>query len=105
MPIGQGKFSYVFKAENLKTGQFVALKLLKIFDMNDVKQRDNCIKEVKLMEKLEHHNITHYIESFIQDNEMFIVVEWVAKGDLKQYITRIRESNEYIPEIKIWHYI
>ena len=65
MPIGQGKFSYVFKAENLKTGKFVALKLLKIFDMNDVKQRDNCIKEVKLMEKLEHHNITHYIESFI----------------------------------------
>ena len=51
--------------------------------MNDVKQRDNCIKEVKLMEKLSHKNITQYIESFIQDNEMFIAVEWAANGDLK----------------------
>ena len=36
-PIGQGKFSYVFKAEDMRNGQFIALKLLKIFDMNDVK--------------------------------------------------------------------
>ena len=59
--------------------------------MNDVKQRDNCIKEVKLMEKLEHQHITRYIESFIQDNEMFIAVEWVQKGDLKQFIKSIRD--------------
>ena len=64
-PIGQGKFSFVFKAINQKTGMFIALKLLKIFDMDDVKQRDNCIKEVKLMEKLNHPNITQYIDSFI----------------------------------------
>ena len=81
------------------------LKLLKIFDMNDVKQRDNCIKEVKLMEKLEHEHITRYVESFIQDNDMFIVVEWVEKGDLKDYIMRVRELNEYIPEMRIWHCI
>ena len=36
-PIGQGKFSFVFKAENVLTGQIIALKLLKIFDINDVK--------------------------------------------------------------------
>jgi serine/threonine protein kinase len=36
-PIGQGKFSFVFKAEDLRTGQMIALKLLKIFDMNDIK--------------------------------------------------------------------
>ena len=64
-PIGQGKFSFVFKAINQKTGMFIALKLLKIFDMDDVKQRDNCIKDVKLMEKLNHPNITQYIDSFI----------------------------------------
>ena len=36
-PIGQGKFSFVFKAENIRTNQIIALKLLKIFDINDVK--------------------------------------------------------------------
>jgi NIMA (never in mitosis gene a)-related kinase len=65
--------------------------LLKIFDINDVKHRENCIKEIKLMEKLEHPNITKYIESFILENEMFIAVEWAEKGDLKNYISKIRE--------------
>ena len=56
-----------------------------------MKHRENCIKEIKLMEKLEHPNITKYIESFILENEMFIAVEWTEKGDLKNYISKIRE--------------
>lgn len=103
--IGQGKFSYVFQAQNLKTGKQIALKLLKIFDMNDTKQRDNCIKEVKLMEKLKHQHITHYIESFILDNEMFIAVEWCSNGDLKELIKKRRKDGELIPERVIWNYI
>ena len=46
--IGQGKFSYVFKAKNVESGNLVALKLIKIFDMENEKQRDNCLKEVQL---------------------------------------------------------
>ena len=95
----------MFKAKNLKTNEYVALKLLKIFDMNDLKQRENCIKEVKLMEKLEHPHITKYIESFIQDNEMFIAVEWAEKGDLKQFIRSQREKDENIAERRVWEYI
>ena len=65
--------------------------MLKIFDIKDVKHRENCIKEIKLMEKLEHPNIKKYIESFFLENEMFIAVEWAEKGDLKNYISKIRE--------------
>jgi len=36
---------------------------------------------------------------------MFIAVEWAANGDLKQYITRVRERGELIPERVIWQYI
>jgi serine/threonine protein kinase len=53
-PIGQGKFSIVFKAIREDDGLAIALKLLKIFDMNDSKQREKCIKEVKLLERLQH---------------------------------------------------
>ncbi len=54
--------------------------------MNDPKQREKCMKEVKLLERLQHDFIIWYIESFIEQNEMFIVVEWAEKGDLKQLI-------------------
>ena len=48
--IGMGKFSVVFKAERTSDKLLVALKLIKIFDMSDVKQRDKCLKEVKLLQ-------------------------------------------------------
>jgi serine/threonine protein kinase len=54
--------------------------------MNDQKQREKCMKEVKLLEKLQHDFVIKYIESFIEQNEMFIVVEWAEKGDLKYLI-------------------
>ena len=44
------------------------------------------MKEVKLLEKLQHGFIIRYIESFIENNEMFIAVEWAEKGDLKYLI-------------------
>ena len=46
--IGQGKFSYVFKSKRVSDKRMVALKLIKIFDMENEKQRDSCLKEVQL---------------------------------------------------------
>ena len=33
---------------------------------------------------------------------MFIAVEWAEKGDLKNYISKIKEQEQFIPEITIW---
>jgi len=44
--------------------------------MNDQTQRDKAIKEVRLLEVLTHENIIRYLENFIEDNEMYIAVEW-----------------------------
>lgn len=33
--IGQGKFSYVFKAKRVEDKKIIALKLIKIFDMEN----------------------------------------------------------------------
>lgn len=46
--IGQGKFSYVFKAKRVEDKKIIALKLIKIFDMENQQQRDSCLKEVQL---------------------------------------------------------
>lgn len=45
---GQGKFSYVFKAKRTSDSKLIALKLIKIFDMDNEHQRDTCLKEVQL---------------------------------------------------------
>jgi serine/threonine protein kinase len=63
------------------------------------------MKEVKLLEKLQHEFIIRYIESFIEQNEMFIVVEWAEKGDLKQLIRQVNSRQQYIEERRVWHYL
>ena len=63
------------------------------------------MKEVKLLEKLKHDFIIRYLESFIEDNEMFIIVEWSEKGDLKNLIRQCRAKETYLEERRIWTYI
>jgi serine/threonine protein kinase len=54
--------------------------------MMDPKQREKCLKEVKLMQPLDHTNIIKYLDSFIYNNELLIATEWAEKGDLKRLI-------------------
>lgn len=63
--------------------------------MMDPKQREKCLKEVKLMQPLDHPNIIKYLDSFIYNNELLIATEWAEKGDLKRLVKM--HMNERIP--------
>lgn len=78
-----------------------------IFDMENEKQRDNCLKEVQLHQSLNQKNIVRYLNWFIDNklNELFIAVEWAEKGDLKLLIKKGIEEDIPFPERKIWDYI
>lgn len=105
--IGEGKFSNVYKAVNAE-GNVVALKKIKvmcevliiqIFDMMDPKQREKCLKEVKLMQPLDHPNIIKYLDSFIFNNELIIATEWAEKGDLKKLIKSAQSDETPFEEV------
>jgi NIMA (never in mitosis gene a)-related kinase len=103
-PIGQGKFATVYKAET-KDNKVVALKKIKIFEMNDVKLRDKCLKEVKLMQQLDHPTIIKYLDSFISNNELIIVTEWAEKGDLKKLLKNAQQSDNPLTESQVWEFV
>jgi serine/threonine protein kinase len=73
--------------------------------MMDPKQREKCLKEVRLLESLEHPNIIKYLDSFIEDNQLFIAIEWAEKGDLKKLIKKAMSDELTIDERKIWEYL
>jgi len=54
--------------------------------MTDPKQREKFLKEVKLMQPLDHPNIIKYMDSFIYNNELLIATEWAERGNLKRLI-------------------
>ncbi|KAK9804776.1 hypothetical protein WJX72_004828 [[Myrmecia] bisecta] len=101
-PLGRGQFSQVYVAKHLRTGIQVALKKVQIFDIMDAKQRNDCIKEVRILLSLDHPNIVQCLDYFIEDNELVIVLEWAQAGDLQQLINKRREQGQPFDEPHVW---
>lgn len=103
-PIGKGKFSVVFKALRRRDEQPVALKKIAIFDLMDARAREKTLKEVRLVQAVNHPNIIQYLDAFIENKELHIAFEWAEAGDLKRQIRKANEKSLRFEERTIWRY-
>jgi len=102
-PVGKGKFAVVYRARRLSDNEIVALKRVKC-DQMDEKQKVKALKEVKLVQSLNHPNIVQYLDSWYEGDELVIALEFVAAGDLKRQIRKAVEKQEHFDERIIWNY-
>ncbi|KAI3403885.2 hypothetical protein KGF56_003315 [Candida oxycetoniae] len=92
--IGRGNFGDVYKASDLtsKSKQLVAIKVTNLDDSSDDIQQ--IINEIQFLSKLRHVNIIRYIESFAQNYNMFIVMDYCGGGscsDLLKYHKKLKD--------------
>ena len=102
--IGSGKFSTVWIARSVRTDMTVALKKIQLFDMMDAVARRNCLREVNMLQSLDHENIIRYLEAFMQDNDLVIALEGADRGDLSTIIHERRQRGVPFSEFEIWDY-
>ena len=105
--ISIGSFGVIYKA--VKNFNYFAIK--EIYLKREKKEEIERIKEeAKLLEKLQNclfnnnEYIVQYFESFEQNNNFYIVMEYCDKGDLNDYIQKIKQKKTFIPENEIWKY-
>lgn len=106
--IGKGSFGFVYKGYSLllpfffffsssslqicllnkyinyrvdkETGQFVAIKALNLQETLD--DLDMIQQEIAFMTQLDSPYVTHYYGSYVVENELWIVMEYVAGGSV-----------------------
>ncbi|ETI27103.1 hypothetical protein G647_09785 [Cladophialophora carrionii CBS 160.54] len=91
--MGDGAFSNVYKARDTQTGDEVAIKVVRKFEMNS-NQRANILKEVQIMRQLDHPNIVKLIDFSESRQYYYIVLELCPGGELFHQIVRLTYFSE-----------
>jgi hypothetical protein len=86
--IGRGGMAVVYKAEDLRLGRNVALKLLAPELSQNDKFQQRFMRESRLAASIDHPNIIPIYEAGEVDGLLYIVMRYVDGSDLKQIVTR-----------------
>lgn len=99
--LGRGGFAVVKLVKRRSDDEnFVIKQFLRPMDQLTQKEKTEVSREIKLLAHLRHPNIVKFVDSFIEDGIMHIVMEYAAKGTLHKLI--VNRDGEYFSEDRIW---
>ena len=67
---------------------------MKIIKRNTIDDDKNFIKEIKTLTQLENANINTLIEYFIDENNYYLISDYVPNGELSVYLSQCKFLNE-----------
>jgi len=89
--LGEGAYGVVHKALNIETGQFLAVKHIRLNELQNKSSvgLENFCHEIEVYQKLEHEHIVPYIGAKQDGEDIYIYMEYMPGGSissmLKQY--------------------
>ncbi len=67
--------------------------------------RKECVNEAKLLQSIpDHAHLIKYVESFLHQNELFLVLEFAERGDFSQLLASARAMGRPLVEGDIWRF-
>jgi serine/threonine-protein kinase len=82
-PIAQGAMGVVYRAERLKLGKIVAIKVLHDELPNELSSRKRFELEAMAMAKLEHPHCAAVLDVGMHDDKPYVVMDFITGTDLK----------------------
>ena len=95
--LGEGSYGKVFKAREISTGRVLAVKKIQI--NHSLTKYKKTIKEINLLKNLDHPNIVKFYDFFEEEDNIYLMMEFLEGCTLKQYIQKtevISENNARI---------
>ena len=87
--IGKGQFGLVKVGFDVKTKEKVAIKILNKSNIKKLDQLNLMRFEIAIMKHCKHPNIIRFIANYENSDYMFIVMEYLKSGTLKEYLDKI----------------
>lgn len=82
--LGEGTYGKVYKARNNRTGDWVAMKQMKL-NAQEEGVPSTAIREIALLKELSHPNVVKLYDVFCKPNKLILVFEFL-ENDLKKYM-------------------
>lgn len=86
----------VFVARTLTTGKSVAIKQM---DLAQQPRKELIVNEIIVMKESQHPNVVNFLEAFLVNNELWVVMEYMEGGALTDVIENNKLAEEQISSI------
>ncbi|XP_018324914.1 serine/threonine-protein kinase PAK mbt [Agrilus planipennis] len=96
MKIGEGSTGTVCIARDRNTGRQVAVKKM---DLRKQQRRELLFNEVVIMRDYHHPNIVEMYDSYLVNDELWVVMEFLEGGALTDIVTHSRMDEEQIATV------
>ena len=90
--IGQGASGSVLTAIDNDTGMLVAIKQMNLAQQPN---KEFILNEILVMRENRHPNVVNYLDSYLVDNELWVVMEYLQGGSLTDIVTVDIMMEEY----------
>lgn len=88
--IGEGTYGVVYKAKDIITQKYVALKRIRL-DSETEGVPSTAIREISLLKDLQHHSVVKLFDVVIMDSSIYMIFEYLDM-DLKKLLDKHKPS-------------
>lgn len=96
--LGSGYISKVKLAKHKQTGHIYAIKIVNLKNIKK-EEAESLNREISIQKTLFHEHIVRMINSFIVDNNLYIILEYVPNGTLFEFYKRTLLDDQKIARI------
>lgn len=94
--IGQGASGTVYTAIDNKTGDIVAIKQMNLAQQP---KKELIVNEILVMRDNRHRNIVNFLDSYLVDDDLWVVMEYLGGGALTSVVTNSEMAESQIAAV------
>ena len=101
--LGKGTYGVVYKAKKKSDNNICVIKKLSLLGLN-ADQKKEVKLESDILKKIKSKYVVQYYESFEEEGNLYIVMEYCESGDLNDYIEKQKKTKTLLHENIIWKF-